>query len=78
MNEFGIIEKFFKKKQNNLSNELFNPNIMVGIGDDAAILKLSKNFPIVISTDILVSGSPFFSNSRSKVNRIQKFSCKFI
>ena len=56
MNEFGIIEKFFKKKQNSLSNELFHTDLMVGIGDDAAILKLSKNFPIAVSTDILVSG----------------------
>ena len=59
MNEFGIIEKFFKKKQNNLSNELFHTDLMVGIGDDAAILKLSKNFPIAVSTDILVSGIHF-------------------
>ena len=48
MNEFGIIEKFFKKKQNNLSNELLHTDLIVGIGDDAAILKLSKNFPIAV------------------------------
>ncbi|NOG61331.1 MAG: thiamine-phosphate kinase [Proteobacteria bacterium] len=61
MNEFEIIEHFFKDKYP--SNK---GNLILGIGDDAAIINVSEESELVISTDTLVSGVHFFDNAAAE------------
>lgn len=51
--EFDIIQTFFDKQAVNY------PNIILGIGDDAAIVSIPPNHELVITTDTLVSGIHF-------------------
>lgn len=51
MNEFALINHFFKKE--NLKNTL------IGIGDDCAIVPISHNHRLVTSTDTLIQGVHF-------------------
>ena len=43
--EFEIIQRHFNKK---------TKHTILGIGDDAAIIKVQKNYEMVISSDMLV------------------------
>jgi thiamine-monophosphate kinase len=58
LNEFEIIEKFFKE-----AYPASKGNLILGIGDDAAIINVSEDSELVISTDTLVSGVHFFENA---------------
>lgn len=58
MNEFEIIEHFFKQ-----SHPASKGNLVLGIGDDAAIINVAEETELVISTDTLVSGVHFFENT---------------
>jgi thiamine-monophosphate kinase len=51
MNEFALINHFFKKE--NLKNT------RLGIGDDCAVIDISKNNHLVSSTDTLIEGVHF-------------------
>ena len=61
MDEFQCIEKFFKKNGCPVNSVLSN-RFFVGVGDDASVFKLDKNFPLVITTDVLVEGVHFSSD----------------
>jgi thiamine-monophosphate kinase len=58
VNEFEIIEHFFKD-----AYPASKGNLILGIGDDAAIINVAEETELVISTDTLVSGVHFFENS---------------
>ena len=60
MDEFQCIEKFFKKNGFPV-NPLLSNRFFVGVGDDASVFKLDKNFPLVVTTDMLVEGVHFSS-----------------
>ena len=53
MNEFTIINQYFKQHPSN------RPDVINGIGDDAAIVKPPLNMDLAISTDTLISGVHF-------------------
>lgn len=55
-NEFEIISHFFNKYQKT------DKNLIKGIGDDSALIKIPKNNILAISTDTLVEGTHFFKN----------------
>lgn len=62
MNEFGIIDHFFKKSSLNREDVIF------GIGDDAACVQVPQGQQLLISTDTLVSGVHFLdSHSASDI-----------
>lgn len=56
-NEFDCIQHFFKQEKNN------RKDVILGIGDDAALLKVSLDQLLVVSTDTLVSGRHFSENT---------------
>ena len=58
MNEFEIIEYFFKQ-----AHPASQGNLTLGIGDDAAIINVPEDTELVISMDTLVAGVHFFKNS---------------
>src|SRR5208282_4528080 len=53
LGEFGLIEKIRSAVKSN------NPNILMGIGDDAALFKPTAGHEMVITTDMLVEGKHF-------------------
>ncbi len=55
MNEFRIIDQFFKQK-------IKRKEIRVGIGDDAAVIDCKKQTSIVVSSDTLIEGVHFPKN----------------
>ncbi len=57
MKEFELIKKYFQDKTST------HPNTVLGIGDDAAILKLSQNEQLVVSVDTIVSGIHFLPDT---------------
>lgn len=59
MNEFEIIEHFFKN--NYLTSK---EGLVLGIGDDAAIINVSHESELIVSTDTLVSGIHFFEDAK--------------
>jgi len=56
MNEFEIIPKFFTQKK-------WKSNVVLGVGDDAALVKIPASQELVITTDTLVSEIHFFKNT---------------
>lgn len=56
MNEFALIEQFFK------SQPITRSDVIVGIGDDAACLRVPTGMELLVSTDTLVSGVHFLPN----------------
>lgn len=58
MNEFEIINRFFKEEYPSSKG-----NLILGIGDDAAIINVADDIELVISTDTLVSGVHFFEDA---------------
>lgn len=57
MNEFAVIQHFFN------TQTISRKEVMLGIGDDAAIITPPANQDIVITTDTLVSGVHFPENT---------------
>jgi len=57
MNEFEVIKKFFQKPM-----KPFN-SVILGIGDDCALLKPIPGQVLAVSTDTLVEGAHFFSDT---------------
>jgi thiamine-monophosphate kinase len=55
MNEFSLIENFFKKQA------LVRDDVIFGIGDDAACLQIPENYHLLVSTDTLVAEVHFLS-----------------
>lgn len=53
MNEFNLINQFFK------SISIKRPDVLLGIGDDAACLQIPSGMNVLVSTDTLVSGVHF-------------------
>src|SRR5258708_2037473 len=53
MNEFTLIDEFFK------SIPTQRNDVILGIGDDAACLKVPSGMNVLVSTDTLVSGVHF-------------------
>jgi len=51
MSEFELIRRYFTRS---------TPSAELGIGDDAALLRISAGMELVISTDMLVSSTHFF------------------
>ena len=54
MNEFEIIEHYFKQAYSDKDSD-----VVLGIGDDAAIIHVPDDFELLISTDTLISGVHF-------------------
>ena len=52
MDEFGLIETFFKRRPQ-------SPRILLGVGDDAALIAGAAGHTYVLTTDTLVSGVHF-------------------
>lgn len=57
LTEFDLIKTYFKHSDNKRAD------VIVGLGDDAAILKIPENQQLVVSIDTLVSGVHFFSDA---------------
>jgi len=57
LGEFDLIERFFRRP---------TPSAVLGIGDDAALLRPSAGFEIAISVDMLVAGRHFFPDADSQ------------
>lgn len=52
--EFEIIRRYFTHPAS---------HAVLGVGDDAALVKVAKGMELVVSTDMLVSGTHFFSDA---------------
>ena len=52
--EFDLIRRYFTRA---------TPNSLLGIGDDAALLKVSEGYELAVSSDMLVSGTHFFPDA---------------
>jgi len=57
MGEFELIDDFFARRQRGRSD------VELGIGDDAALIRLPPNNLLVVSTDTLVAGTHFFEDA---------------
>ena len=60
MNEFDVIERFFRK--NSLftnSNKIFKNKTFIGIGDDASVFSPPNGYDLVVSSDLLIEGTHF-------------------
>jgi thiamine-monophosphate kinase len=57
MQEFELISKYFANQ------ELHRPDVLLGIGDDAALVQVPSDQALVITTDSLVSGIHFPENT---------------
>lgn len=56
MNEFELIARYFKRAQSQ------HPRLVLGVGDDGALLQPAAGMQLVVSTDTLVSGVHFFAD----------------
>ena len=54
MSEFDLIRHFFTRP---------SPSAVLGVGDDAALLRLGSGMELAVSTDMLVSGTHFFPDA---------------
>ncbi|MDO8413685.1 MAG: thiamine-phosphate kinase [Gallionellaceae bacterium] len=54
MSEFDLIRRYFTRA---------TPNTVLGIGDDAALVRINGDMKLAISTDMLVSGTHFFADA---------------
>jgi len=54
MTEFDLIRKYFTRPA---------PNALLGVGDDAALLKVSDDHVLAVSCDMLASGTHFFPDA---------------
>lgn len=51
MSEFDLIQRYFTRP---------TPSAILGVGDDAALLRVTDGMELAVSTDMLVSGTHFF------------------
>ena len=58
MSEFDLIRRFFTR-----SSGVPDHSVVQGIGDDAALLQIDPCMQLVVSTDMLVSGTHFFPDA---------------
>ena len=54
MAEFDLIQQFFTRPA---------PSSVLGVGDDAALLQVNAGMELVVSSDMLVSGTHFFADA---------------
>ena len=54
MSEFDLIRRYFTRAA---------PDAILGVGDDAALLRVNIGMELVVSTDMLVSGTHFLSDA---------------
>ena len=54
LSEFELIKRYFTHPTR---------NTLLGVGDDAALVKVAKGMELVVSTDMLVSGTHFFPDT---------------
>ena len=54
MSEFSLIKRYFTRA---------TPGTVLGVGDDAALLRVSSGMELAVSTDMLVSGTHFFADA---------------
>lgn len=54
MSEFSLIKRYFTRA---------TPGAVLGVGDDAALLRVSSGMELAVSTDMLVSGTHFFADA---------------
>ncbi|HEY6094178.1 MAG TPA: thiamine-phosphate kinase [Gallionellaceae bacterium] len=54
MPEFDLIERYFTRA---------TPSAILGVGDDAALVRVAPGMELAISTDMLVCGTHFFSDA---------------
>ena len=57
MGEFDVIERFFKTRF-----AMDRDDLVLGIGDDCALLNLAPGHQLAVSSDVLVEGVHFFSD----------------
>lgn len=62
MNEFEIIKKYFNTST--ASNN--NSDVILGIGDDCALLHIEPQYNIAVSTDTFLEGTHFFKGTEPK------------
>lgn len=60
MTEFDLIRTFFARQP------VARPDVVAGIGDDAALLQPPPGFQLAVSSDMLVSGVHFFPDADPK------------
>lgn len=53
ISEFDLIQRFFRQENH------LRPDVMLGVGDDAAVLSVPRDQQLVVSTDTLVEGRHF-------------------
>lgn len=53
MSEFSLIQRYFTRA---------TPSAVLGVGDDAALVRVASGMELAISTDMLVSGTHFFAD----------------
>ena len=54
MSEFDLIQRYFTRPA---------PSAILGVGDDAALLRVAEGMELAVSTDMLVSGTHFFPDT---------------
>ena len=54
MSEFSLIQRYFTRA---------TPDAVLGVGDDAALVRVGSGMELAISTDMLVSGTHFFADA---------------
>lgn len=54
MSEFSLIQRYFTRA---------TPTAVLGVGDDAALLRIGNGMELAVSTDMLVSGTHFFADA---------------
>lgn len=54
MTEFDLIRRYFTRA---------TPGAVLGVGDDAALLRVNAGMELAVSTDMLVSGTHFFADA---------------
>ena len=54
MSEFSLIKRYFTRA---------TPGAVLGVGDDAALLRVRSGMELAVSTDMLVSGTHFFADA---------------
>jgi thiamine-monophosphate kinase len=54
MSEFDLIQRYFTRP---------TPSCVLGVGDDAALLRVGDGMELAVSTDMLVSGTHFFPDA---------------
>lgn len=62
LNEFGLIDRFFKPA----TDAAAAPLIALGIGDDCALLRVPEGQELAVSTDMLVEGRHFIAGSDAR------------